>query len=73
MARHCRRPNDDYLDGLKSDSLDNVSLSDEDKVFNVKVDDAGYKISLTDINDKESNDISNFSNNCDDFNIKDQV
>ena len=73
MARYRRRPNDDYSDGSNSDSLDNVSLSDEDKVFDIEVDNAGYKTSLININDEESNDTGDFGNNCNDFDIEDQV
>jgi len=71
MVRHYYRLNNDYLDSLNLDSLDNMSLSDKDKVFNIKVNNTSYKISLIDINNKESNNISNFNNNYDDFNIKD--
>jgi len=70
MACHRCRPDDDYLDGLNSD-LDDLSLLDEDKGFNVKVNKASYKTSLTDINDEESNDTGNFSDDCNDFNIED--
>ena len=71
MARHRRRPNNEYSDGSNSDSLDNVSLSDEDKVFDIEVDNTGYKTSPTNINDEESNDTSNFSDDYNDFNIED--
>jgi len=70
MARHCRRPDDDYSDGLNLNSLNDKPLSHKDKVFNVKVNNTGYKTSLTD-NDEESNDTGDFSDNCDDFDIKD--
>ena len=73
MARYRRRPNDDYSDGSNSDSPDNVSLSDEDKGFDIEVDDSGYKTSPTDINDEESNDTGNFGDDCNNFNIEDQV
>ncbi|KAK3332197.1 hypothetical protein B0T19DRAFT_397983 [Cercophora scortea] len=73
MARHRRRPNDDYSDGSNSDSPDDVSLSDEDEVFDVEVDDAGYETSPTDIDDEESNDTGDFGDDCDDFDIEDQV
>ena len=64
MARHRRRPNDDYSDG---------SNSDEDGVFDVEVDDAGYETSPTDIDDEESNDTGDFGDDCNDFDIEDQV
>jgi len=73
MARHRRKPDDDYSGGSNSDSPDDVLLSDEDKVFNTKVDNAGYETSPTDINDEESNDTSNFGDNYNDFDIKNQV
>jgi len=59
------------LDGSNSDSLDNVSLSDEDKVFDIEVDNTGYKTSPININDEESNDTSKFSDDYNDFNIED--
>jgi len=71
MARYRCRPNNDYLNGLNLDSLNDVSLSDEDKGFNVKVNNASYEINLTDINNEESNDTGNFNNDYDDFNIED--
>jgi len=73
MARYCRRPDDDYSDGSNSDSPDDVSLSDEDEGFDIEVDNAGYETSPIDINDEGSNDISDFGDNCDDFDIEDQV
>ena len=69
--RYRRRPEDDYLDGSNSDSPDDVSLSDEDKGFDVEVNDAGYKTSPTDINDEGSNETSDFGDDCNDFNIED--
>jgi len=71
MARHRYKPDDDYSDGSNSDSVDDVSLLDEGKGFNVEVDNAGYKASPTNINNEESKDISNFDNDYNDFNIKD--
>ena len=71
MAHHRRRPEDGYSDGSNSDSLDDASLSDEDKGFDVKVNNTGYKTNLTDLDDEGSNDTSNFSDNCDVFNIED--
>ena len=41
-------------------------------MFDVKVDDTGYETSPTD-NDEESNDTGDFGDNCDDFDIEDQV
>ncbi|KAK3318207.1 C2H2 finger domain protein [Apodospora peruviana] len=73
MARHRRRPEDDYSDGSNLDSPDDVSLSDEDEWFDVEVDDAGYEISPTNIDDEGSNDTGNFGDDCDDFDIEDQV
>jgi len=55
------------------DFPNNVSLLDEDKGFNVEVDDGGYKTSPIDINNEESNDTSDFGDNYNDFDIENQV
>lgn len=40
-------------------------------MFDVEVDNTGYKTSPTDINDKESNDTGDFSDDYNDFDIED--
>jgi len=70
MVCYHYKPNNDYLNGLNLNSLNNKPLSHKDKVFNIKVDNTSYKTSLTD-NNEESNNTGNFSDNYNDFNIKD--